>query len=656
MDEPVITLVEPDEGRLGDEITITGTLFGPVQDESTVEINGVECEVVSWSNTMIVCIVPDTDSGDVVVNSMTNNVMSYGATGDGTTDDTDAIQDAIDDLPPDGSILYFPAGTYLVTASAAGGHPALELVSDVKVVLDSAAEIILDANGYDQYAILSLTSLSNVTIMGGTITGDRATHTGGTGETGHGISVWDCQNVVIDGVTVNNCWGDGIDVDGTTALTSKNVTIQNCTSNHNRRCGIAIQNLDTGLIYNNVSTNNDGTSPMSGIGLEPWDAGQSIINVVVSDNTCTGNDYGMACSGHSGDVSLNTITGNTVSSNIHVGMGLDEMEDCIVEYNIVDDNTVCGIGLYGCSGTTPGDFLVEGNTITDTTNGNGILLEQGQWGTGVPYTANCLVQNNSFTGSTASDPGTGYGCFITHGAHDNEVTNNDLAGNDSGTFGFWAEGLDNTTAPNSPQVFQPDPHPETSSWDGDGYAFNDTFANLQAGATAVDATAAGLSINLTASGVLNQYAFLYRAFLVFDCSILPDDAIVDSATLSVMPYAEANTLGMSAAQSDLVLALFTPSSNTDITLTDWTTIGVSAGNRVHYADLVSNVYSYFTLNTAGKAAIDPAGHACFAVLLAVDFDDGTPSWVSGAETTVNFFADEVGDAFAPILEVTYHVP
>src|SRR5574343_221491 len=42
------------------------------------------------------------------------NVTAYGATGDGTTDDTAAIQDALDAVPVGGGIVHFPAGIYLV--------------------------------------------------------------------------------------------------------------------------------------------------------------------------------------------------------------------------------------------------------------------------------------------------------------------------------------------------------------------------------------------------------------------------------------------------------------------------------------------------------------------------------------------------------------
>ena len=43
------------------------------------------------------------------------NVKNYGATGDGTTDDTAAITSAIAALPTTGGVLFFPAGTYVTS-------------------------------------------------------------------------------------------------------------------------------------------------------------------------------------------------------------------------------------------------------------------------------------------------------------------------------------------------------------------------------------------------------------------------------------------------------------------------------------------------------------------------------------------------------------
>ncbi len=45
------------------------------------------------------------------------NVKAYGATGDGSTDDTAALIAALAAVPSTGGVLYFPAGTYIVTSA-----------------------------------------------------------------------------------------------------------------------------------------------------------------------------------------------------------------------------------------------------------------------------------------------------------------------------------------------------------------------------------------------------------------------------------------------------------------------------------------------------------------------------------------------------------
>jgi len=96
---PSVSSVVPNSGVPGDEIVIMGMYLGPDDFEASVTISGVECEVVAWSDNSITCKVPVTASGDLVVTNKANNVKGYGATDEGAGDDTDAIQEAIDDLP-----------------------------------------------------------------------------------------------------------------------------------------------------------------------------------------------------------------------------------------------------------------------------------------------------------------------------------------------------------------------------------------------------------------------------------------------------------------------------------------------------------------------------------------------------------------------------
>lgn len=47
------------------------------------------------------------------------SVTDYGATGNGATDDTVAIQNALNALPASGGTVFFPCGTYLIGEGSA---------------------------------------------------------------------------------------------------------------------------------------------------------------------------------------------------------------------------------------------------------------------------------------------------------------------------------------------------------------------------------------------------------------------------------------------------------------------------------------------------------------------------------------------------------
>lgn len=80
----------------------------------------------------------------------TISVKDFGATGDGTTDDTAAIQAAVNTAPATGGCIYFPIGKYLITSAITwSGKNALKLYGD-RAGLDStntAVEIICGTIG-----------------------------------------------------------------------------------------------------------------------------------------------------------------------------------------------------------------------------------------------------------------------------------------------------------------------------------------------------------------------------------------------------------------------------------------------------------------------------------------------------------------------------
>lgn len=202
------------------------------------------------------------------------NVRDFGAKGDSTTDDTAAIQAALDAASTRGiSAVLFPTGTYKVSATTADNNffAALTVHSGQRLLFD-AATFQLTANGYDFYAVLNIHNVNNVTVEGGlTIIGDRESHTATTGESGHGIRIVNSHNVHVSDVDIRYTWGDGVCVggNGTMAEISQNVTLERIRTYKCSRNGLSIIEADGVVVRDCDFTYTDRTAPQYGIDVEP---------------------------------------------------------------------------------------------------------------------------------------------------------------------------------------------------------------------------------------------------------------------------------------------------------------------------------------------------------------------------------------------------
>lgn len=138
-----------------------------------------------------------------------NNVKQFGAVGDGTTDDTAAIQAAIDA----GGITFFPAGTYIVTTVQARLGSVLEGVGRSGFIATSAA----------QASTLKLKNTSNVPLLNGAVN----------------ISNVVIRNLNFDGNKANNTTGNIINlVDGSAQDTAWHIV--DCYLNNSANDGIYV--------------------------------------------------------------------------------------------------------------------------------------------------------------------------------------------------------------------------------------------------------------------------------------------------------------------------------------------------------------------------------------------------------------------------------
>jgi polygalacturonase len=206
------------------------------------------------------------------------NVRDKGAKGDGRTDDTDAIQAAIDQAGGTGGTVLVPGGTYMVDAVTKKRRLALRSDMTLKLAKDAILKAI--PSDSRKYSVLSISEVSNVTVVGGTLEGDRAEHKGKAGEAGMGIRIDNgAKRVTISGVTSRKMWGDGFYVEGATDTKFCGVTADN-----NRRQGLSIVEADGVLVTDSVFKNTRGTRPSAGIDLEPDHPEQKIVNVRIQNS------------------------------------------------------------------------------------------------------------------------------------------------------------------------------------------------------------------------------------------------------------------------------------------------------------------------------------------------------------------------------------
>ena len=167
------------------------------------------------------------------------------------------------------------------------------LVLKSNAVLKNSSTIGVKGNDLISYSVIMVGDVSNVRIYGGSIMGDVGAHQyreGTTSEWGFGISISRSHDVVVDGVSISKCTGDGIYIGGGVGSffgdysnACKNILIRNVSSIENRRQAVSITYAD-GVIIKNCVLSNTGlielTNPGCGLDIEP-NEGQAVRNVSV---------------------------------------------------------------------------------------------------------------------------------------------------------------------------------------------------------------------------------------------------------------------------------------------------------------------------------------------------------------------------------------
>jgi hypothetical protein len=349
------------------------------------------------------------------------NVKTYGAIGNGSTDDTLAIQKTIDTAAAVAGVVYIPEGNYLITSElkihsnglslvGAGFGSRLTTTQNINILaVISCANIFIAAlsvEGDGDITKIHQVGISTKSLSNSVIQNVKAFNLGYDGI----CLISGCVGCSVTGCVVENCHDDGINIGGqlvppTTDSTVVGNIITNIThdgihiSNGAQRTtamGNTIRGCDcgVGLFHSNKTTvtgNVIENSTTSGIHNPSDDCSDfTIADNVIRGAGGDGIDIGKKCTYFS-------ITGNQISEaanfgiNIHTTAGYftittNVIHDCfsgimlskVTSKYAITGNEISNCSDYGISDVKKKSYLTDGiisnNVITDGCKKAGIFL------------------------------------------------------------------------------------------------------------------------------------------------------------------------------------------------------------------------------------------------------------------------------------------
>ncbi|AYX96105.1 right-handed parallel beta-helix repeat-containing protein [Acinetobacter baumannii] len=181
-------------------------------------------------------------------------------------------------------VVSIPAGTYKIDA-----NKSITPKDGTEIRLTPQTKLAVIPTKHGSYRVFQVKNVKNVKISGGSLTGDKYTHLGKTGEWGMGIEIRDSQNISISNMNIDKMWGDAIYIGTNGKNSTYNISLKNIRMNDNRRQGISIISVNKLLASNITATNTSGAMPASGIDIEPNNGSMILKNIVLKNIKTSGN-------------------------------------------------------------------------------------------------------------------------------------------------------------------------------------------------------------------------------------------------------------------------------------------------------------------------------------------------------------------------------
>ncbi|WP_349745969.1 M10 family metallopeptidase C-terminal domain-containing protein [Pseudomonas frederiksbergensis] len=336
------------------------------------------------------------------------NVQNFGAKGDGITDDTAAIQRAIDAAAAaGGGQVYVPTGTYIVSGGVEPSDGCLMLKSNVYLYGDGmGATTVKVADGSDTKITGVIRSAygeetHDFGVSNLTIDGNRDNTTGKIdgwfngyipGQAGYD------SNVTLDSVEIKDCSGYGFDPHEQTV----NMVIKNSVSHGNGLDGFVADFLSNSTFENNVAYDND----RHGFNIVTSTHDFTLTNNVAYNNGGNGIVVQRGSENIPSPSNI-TITGGEVYGNGAEGVLIKMSSEVTVSGVDIHDNTSAGVRIYGSNHVELIDNTLNSNSLGNPVpeiiiqSYNDTLGVSGKYYNG----SDNIIQSNIITGSNLSTYG-----------------------------------------------------------------------------------------------------------------------------------------------------------------------------------------------------------------------------------------------------------
>lgn len=298
-----------------------------------------------------------------------------GLAGDGTTDDTAAMQGYF--AAAAGGRLVVPAGSYLIDSdvSRSGG---LSIPSNTTVELLPGATILAKPGSTSSYQVVRMVGVANAHLVGrGHVRGERGSHVGSTGEQGHCVAILGSSDCSVQGVRIADAWGDGIYLGVSGGTGNTDISIRDVSVSGVRRNGMSITSAVRCAVDRCTFEDTNGTAPQAGLDIEPNPGGYATDIKITGCSFLSNVSYGMLLAHVAGAViSGVAIDGCLFESNGAGYVVTGEVPNVYLSGSVARSNDEIGFYVHG-GHTLMRDVVAYGNGT------HGILLEGATLGAGV---------------------------------------------------------------------------------------------------------------------------------------------------------------------------------------------------------------------------------------------------------------------------------